>query len=362
MSSANDASLVSELSGLIDDALGGLLEPGTEVALVNFPNIGNLGDSVIWLGARAALGRSGVRVVHRCEPRTYRRTVVRRAVGERGTILLQGGGNLGDLYGKAGQQKVRERVLRDFPRARVIQLPQTIWFRRERPRDRFAALCAAHDDFTLMVRDRASLERAAELDLAPVLCPDLAFALGPLARAAAPDCDVYWLARKGVEVLHGELPALADGVEAGDYPHGNEQRGGGAGQGLRLMLAANRFLAATIERQPRLAVPVARPAAALYEPIARRRVELAKRIVCRGRALVTDRFHGHVLAILVGIPNVILDNVYGKNRTLWETWTHRSETSHWADDPAQAQELALRLAATPVAGAPPAGVGETVAQ
>ena len=361
MPSANDLRLISDLSGRIDAALGGLLERGSDVALVNYPNIGNLGDAVIWLGARAALDRIGVRVVHRCEPRAYRRKVVRRAVGERGTILLQGGGNLGDLYGKAGQQKVRERVLRDFPRARVIQLPQSIWFRRERPKRRFAELCAAHEDFTLIVRDRASVERARELGLEPVLCPDLAFALGPLERTAEPSSDIFWLARTGAEVLHGELPELAPGVRVGDYPHGRAQRAGGAGQGLRALLAANRALAAAIERQPRLAVPVARPAAALYEPIARRRVELARRIVARGRVLITDRFHGHVLAALTGIPNVVLDNVYGKNRTLWETWTGRFESAHWADDPTAAQELALRLARGDAQVASEPEIGDTVA-
>ena len=335
---------IDVLSARIDETLAGLLERGQAVALLNYPNIGNLGDAAIWVGTRAALDRRGVRVRFACEPRAYRRGLLVRALGDDPTVLLQGGGNLGDLYPGSWQHRIRLRVLRDLPRARVIQLPQSIWFRRQGPMRRFADLARAHPDFRLLVRERPSLARARDqLGLEAELCPDLALALGSLSRPASPRCEVYWLSRTGPESVHEPPAMLAPGVEVGDYPTGAQQRRGRSGQGLRAVLAANRLLN-TAMRDPRAASMLHRRRLALLDSIARRRMTLACEIVSRGRVLVTDRFHGHALASLMGIPNVLLDNVYGKNRSLFEAWTSQLGVARWADDAATAQAQALELA------------------
>jgi hypothetical protein len=41
-------------------------------------------------------------------------------------ILLSGGGNLGDFW--VEHQRLREHVVQDFPRHKIIQLPQTMFF------------------------------------------------------------------------------------------------------------------------------------------------------------------------------------------------------------------------------------------
>jgi pyruvyl transferase EpsO len=39
--------------------------------------------------------------------------------------------------------------------------------------------------------------------------------------------------------------------------------------------------------------------------------------------IVTSRMHGHILACLLGMKTVLLDNSYGKNSTYFEAWTNR---------------------------------------
>lgn len=332
-----------ELQGELDTALAGLIEPGTEVAYVNFPNIGNLGDSAIYVGGRAALRRAGARVALVCEHRGYRRALIRKAVGERGTIVIHGGANFGDLYWRQPQQSVRRKLLRDFPRARIIQLPQTVYFERERRARRFARLCAAHEDLTLMVRDRPSVERLGALGLEAILCPDLAFGLGPLERPAAPSLEISWVVREDVEGRH-EPRALHP--EARDWPTGQEQRRGETGARLRRELALARALLTARDRWPRpLRMPLARANQRLYGSIARQRLSLALEMIARGRLVVTDRFHGHLLACLMGIPSVLLDNSYGKNRGLYETWTHRYAIARFAEGPDGVDDLARELMA-----------------
>lgn len=344
---AGDARLagLAALADEVERVLSRLVAEGEPVAFVNYPNIDNPGDALLWLGTRAALERRRARLATVCEPRTYRRGTIRRAVGEHGKILIGAGGNLGDLYPRSPQQAVREQVLRDFRRAEVIQLPQSLYFRRERRARRFARLARRHERFTLLLREHESIERASALGLHGTLCPDIAFALGPIRRPGEPDCDVFWLARHGAESKH-DLPPLAPGVIAGDFPAAAEQRSGGAGRGLALELALNRALVAHANRRRPGSGFAARLAARRYDPLAQSRVRLATRIVGRGRAVVTDRFHGHALAILMDIPHVLIDNVYGKNRSLYEAWTNRFPIAHWADDPATAQRMALELAAS----------------
>ena len=335
---------VGDLRAEIDRVLAGLLEPGAEVALVNYPNVDNPGDSAIWLGTRAALERRDVRVAFECEPRAYRRRLLTRALGERATILIQGGGNLGDLYWRSGQQQpVRMKVLRDFPRARVIQLPQTMWFEREARAQRFARLARAHDDLTLLLRDDASIERAAALGLEASPCPDMAFALGAMARPTPAEVPVVWVARTERERRH-DLPPLEPGVETLDWPAAGAQRRGEAGRALRYEIRGLRATTDAMGRGPRIDAALLRIGRSRYEALARRRLALAGEILARGRAIVSDRFHGHVIASLMGIPNVVLDNSYGKNRAAFGTWSEKIEGAEFADDPVAAQRRALELA------------------
>lgn len=330
-----------QLQGELEAALGRLIEPETEIAYVNFPNMGNLGDSAIYAGARKALSRVGAKVVLACEPRAYRRRLVKQAVGERGTIVIHGGANFGDLYRKQPQQTVRRRLLRDFPNARLIQLPQTIYFEDPDSSPRFLRNCREHADLTIMARDNVSVERAAALGLETTLAPDLAFGLGPIERPVQPSTPVTWIVREDIERTH-EPGALE--ASARDWPTGKEQRAGATGMRLRGDLALLRALNRTRERAPsRLQLPLARAAASRYEGIADRRAGLATAMISAGRVLVSDRFHGHLLACLMGIPNVLLDNSYGKNRGLYETWTHRYEIARFAPDAATARDLVESL-------------------
>ena len=324
-----------------DRALAAPLEGHGEVVFVNFPNIDNPGDSAIYAGTMRLLDRLQVEVSLALEPRAYRRNLIRRVAGERGTILIQGGGNLGDLYRKQGQQSVRAKVLRDFPRARVVQLPQTMYFQEARWADRFATLCKAHENLTMMLRDRASIERAKALGIPAVACPDLAFGLGPRERAKLPELDIAWLVRQDVEGKHGD--GALDGVSF-DWPTGPQQRAGAAGAALARELAALRRRTEWAGRAPKRFEPAAlRRATRLYDSIANRRTALALELVAKGRVLVTDRLHGHLLACICGVPNVLLDNSYGKNRSVFDTWTHRYAIARFAESPAEARSSAQNL-------------------
>ena len=48
---------------------------------------------------------------------------------------------------------------------------------------------------------------------------------------------------------------------------------------------------------------------------------MASDTLARGKVVVTDRLHGHILSVLMNKPNVILDNSYGKVFNYHAAWT-----------------------------------------
>lgn len=85
---------------------------------------------------------------------------------------------------------------------------------------------------------------------------------------------------------------------------------------------------------------------AAYDGLARLQLVRGCRLLTAGRVAVTDRLHGHVLALLLGLPHVLVADRYGKARSYWDTWTtHRPPTTEWAWTEAEARQTARRLLA-----------------
>ena len=330
------AAFVLRTADRIQNVLSSLLEPGQPVALVNFPNHANPGDNAIWLGTRAVLRRIGVPVGYAGTWSSFSAGAMREAVGD-GPLLLNGGGNFGDLY--AGQQNLREHVLEHCRDRRIVQLPQSICFRDAHNLERMRRLCATHPDFTLIARERQSYDFARRaFEVPTLLAPDMAFGLGPLDRPAPPGRGVFWLLRSDAERVERTRPLpgipVADWL-SGDAPDGMPARA----QRLRQL---NRRLVEHVRDRPRRAAHRWRALASTFEPLAAAWVQRGVEVVASTRVLVTDRLHAHIFAILLGVPHVVLDNSYGKVRSTFETWTHASGLARWAET----TEDALRDAAT----------------
>jgi len=338
-----DAELVGRWSHLVDGVLHDLLPVGTRVALVNFPNHANAGDSAIWLGALTSLRRMQVHVVYRSSWATYEPVALRRALGD-GVVLLQGGGNFGDLY-PANQQATRERALADLADLRTIQLPQSLHFDDPANLERMRRLCESHSDFTLLVRERQSLAFAQEHFAVPVeLCPDLAMALAPHDRVREPRVDVLHLARADKEAVARAVVPLGDGVsyERVDWLTDlDDEPAWPLSDRWRRRL--NQALLTRSAKSPAFARNTWKDSAMTFEPLGRRWVARADEILARGRVVQTDRLHAHLLSLLQGIPHVIEDNATGKVRAYYDTWTHQCSLTTWADTPLEAVERARAL-------------------
>lgn len=337
-----DGALLDDLAARIDTAIRTALNGARDVALVNFPNHNNPGDVAIWLGALASLRRLGVRVRYQCAWCTFSPEALARALPE-GPVLINGGGNFGDLY--QGQQGLRERLLAELTDRDLIQLPQSIHFADPANLDRVRSLIANHGRVTLMMREDRSERFAREYFDAPVhLVPDMALALQRIDPPAGPArTDVLWLHRMEGDaeyVDHGFV--VGPGVREVEWLHEQYPEPGWS-RGHRRARERNMDLIGRCRNAPDEARRRWKRLARTFVPLSEGYLRRGMEIVGAGRVLVTDKLHGHLLALLAGIPHVVLDNSYGKVSGVYRTWTSDSTLSHWADTGTAANERAQEL-------------------
>jgi pyruvyl transferase EpsO len=325
-------SLIDSLRGKIERALKPHLAHHPPVALLDFPDHHNVGDSAIWLGELVCLKNFGIRPRYTSDLMTCNLDHLARRVGG-GTILLSGGGNLGDVWER--NQLFRERVITAFPDNPIVQLPQSVFFEDQQALERARAVFNKHEKLTLFCRDRRSLEIAkAEFDAPSHLCPDMAFCLGPLERTVEPSIRHLWLARTDKEAIASDLPESADVTTRVDWLS-REPTALASFDSWAIRRVTSRH---SLEPLFRLAM------AAYYSTLARQRLDYGLRLLSSAHTVITDRLHGHILCLLLGIPQILMDTSYGKVRAFFETWTSGTDLTRWSGSPAEALSIAAHQA------------------
>jgi exopolysaccharide biosynthesis predicted pyruvyltransferase EpsI len=277
----------------------------TEWDLADFPHHFNCGDHVIWLGCLEIAEEFGIRVCSTTSSQTYRPD----RLNANGPIVINGGGNLGGLY--PHHDDLRLRILTDFPNRPIVQMPQSIELTNADALERLKRAIGLHRDFTLLVRDHRSLAIARrEFDCRTELVPDAAFALGNLARRQPRE-----------EVV---LQARQDNEAAGEQISGHPT----VDWNKAAIFSLRNLGRSAVSVTDKLPFPVL--ASAVANRFARQNLDWAIQTLSRGRFVVTDRLHGHVVATLCGIEHVVVNDRYGKVRALWEAWTQDAPMATFA--------------------------------
>lgn len=333
---SDDHALAACLRRSVADALAAVVGDADTIALLDFPYHRNAGDAAIWRGTRAVLRDLGVRVGYEADAGRYSPMRLQEAVPT-GPVLLQGGGNLGDLW--PWSQGLRSQVLADLKGRTVVQLPQSMHFQDVSNEERFAAVVEAHGDYVLMTRDQESFDASSRLAPARrILAPDMAFGLGHLPRSAPPSVGVLVLARDDVEEASGLRVATARaGLTIVDWDLGRV--GDLAWQVRRLVPRLARFAMPSRAAWRATAAPVSASFAAMSTQV----LDAGLALLSSAHVVVTDRLHAHILCTLLGVPHVVLDNSYGKISALHRLWTETSRTTHWASDADEALVMALDM-------------------
>ena len=320
-----ETSHITRLQQRIADQIEPLLDD-RPFALVDFPDHSNVGDSAIWLGETAFFTRNGLAPTYCSTLKSHVCDDLKAAIGD-GTIFLHGGGNFGTIW--KAHQDFRIDLLQRFPGQRIVQLPQSIHFDSADSVAETAKAIERHGNFVLLVRDRPSLEFARQHFQCEIsLCPDMAFCIGSLTRQT-PTVDLFYLLRTDLEKSVIGLPEhLLRSYRIDDWL--DEDR-----LAIRTTAAVSRLLS--------LASHPDKARLAKYDRLAKARLNRGIAMLSSGQVVVTDRLHGHIMSVLLGIPHVALDNNYGKLTNFIDAWTADIENMQKAGSLAQAAEKAEAL-------------------
>lgn len=330
----NRSQVIDVLKARIDEALVPLVPQSGELILLDFPNHANVGDSAIYLGEleffQHRLGRAPS-IVSDCNHIPVAQI---ESTDSRSPIFLHGGGNFGDIW--PTHQAFREEVIQRFPDRPIVQLPQSLHFASSDNLSRTADVIRQHRNFTLLVRDDASFELAQRHFACQTLkCPDMAFYLGAMKPLSAPKHDLLLLLRDDREQRQD--------VEDFDVSPGERWlRTDWIDDNKSLKTRAKLWTAFRAVAAREFSEMAAREA--YYRALAIERVERGNRLLSSASFVITDRLHAHIISLLLDLPQVVLDNSYGKVSRFIKLWTHDYEKLQQADSIVDA--LSLRAAQT----------------
>lgn len=323
--------LVPALADRFAATIDAVLPPGP-LALVDFPDHSNVGDSAIWLGEMAYLRARARMPAYHSALGNHDDAAMRAAIGD-GAILIHGGGNFGTLWPK--HEAFRLRLLRHHMGRPIVQMPQSIHYASDAGIAEMADAIREHGNFTLLVRDARSLAFAQRHFACSVaLCPDAALMLGRQRRAPA-RAPVMALLRTDHERAASEEDAVPPAVVAEDWLEEDPRER----RRIRVSLRLRRLFT----RDPQ-AMRYAR-----QQMLAQWRLTRGLAMLSQGEAVVTDRLHAHILSLLLDIPHVLLDNSYGKVRGFAEQWTGTYAGLAYATTRREAIDMAFELRRQPEA-------------
>lgn len=280
---------------------------GRPVHYLDIPAYENVGDLLIYLGT--------LRFLHdnNCDPLLVRPCFGYSPHQPKGAVIvLQGGGNLGDIY--PAHQRFRERLISTYRHNRIVILPQTIFFRQPLAFDRARKIFNAHPDLHLFVRDKPSLVLAKKLTDKAAMLPDMAHQLYPIRTTGNhPSCGPLRLYRTDQESArnHWAGHGQEDRQSPIDWPD---------------IAPKSKILMRKLFALPaKVGVPFANDYFMWWwEATARVLVNKAIDLFSRHDSVITDRLHAHILASLMNIPSTVIDNSYGKNQHYVRAWTMES--------------------------------------
>jgi len=287
-----------------------VIPPGSTVQYVDYPVYNNGGDLLIMKGTEAFFRDNGIRVHARYSVLDFPESL---RIPLDHIIVLQGGGNFGDLY--PVHQRLRERIASEYPDNRVVILPQTVYYRKESEFDRTAELFNRHNDLHLFVRDPQSYDAASKKfnRCSVSLAPDMAHQLWPIASKAEPAKELLRFLRTDIEKLSGqellEFSGEGDCLDWGSLYNRVERKS------ISIIGSAMRRGNGIL------------PMDAIWGKYSDYLVGKAIRRFSEYRTIQTSRLHGHILSCLMDKPNTLLDNSYGKNSGYYHTWTSTVQTA-----------------------------------
>jgi exopolysaccharide biosynthesis predicted pyruvyltransferase EpsI len=286
-----------------------LFDPKSRIFYIDYPIYGNIGDLLINIGTEQFFRDYNIPIYKRYSIFNMPNIDTLKN-NEDVTFLCHGGGNFGDLYFQ--HQNLRERLIENFPRARIILLPQSLYYSSNETQRTSLKKIANHPNCHILARDQESFEILRDANMPQFsMMPDMAHQLfGNLKPTVIKknDRDIYFL-RQDKEAT--PIPKeLVEKFASGSIDWNNIisiHHKAFVGSTYYFLKAGSRFLPSNIS-------------ASMWYSARNMMIRDAVDYFSSHDSVYTNRLHAMILALLLGHDVYAFDNSYGKLSHYINSW------------------------------------------
>lgn len=296
---------ITQLRTLLCSSLLPLID--NSYVLLDIPYYSNPGDTLIWEGTEHLLKKSS----YRCLQKTSEECFDFPEFSKDTVILLQGGGNWGDLWRR--HQEFRLKVIEKYKYNKIIILPQSVYYENLKNWEFDAAILKQHNMLHICARDVSSYNLIRDAGLNNVyLLPDMAFCINPdyLHQFEEPSIGrkIYVKREDSEKPNYNELGiSIKDELlDISDWP-------------TMMAYDSVQLFFYRIYNHRKYGLQTTTD---LYaDKILRKHIiKNAVKFVSKYDYIFTTRLHVAILSVLLGKPFTLIDNSYGKNSNLYNAW------------------------------------------
>lgn len=311
---------INRLRNLVYKSLDPIID--RDYCLLDVPDYRNIGDHLIWGGEVEYLKRLPHKMLFSANNYLYKGLEIPKDV----IILLQGGGNFGDVW--RNFQEFRLDVIKRYPENRIVIFPQTIHYNEEENILKDAEVLNAHPDLTICARDYRSFELANRYfhKCNNLLLPDMAFCMNLDSYIDNSVFDrVLILERVDQELQEGFNAESIEGlispskkVVIEDWPPYNVGRFREKIDGKLYMY--NMWASEFFQKVPGVSKLINTNYGLRSSSTGTNYILEGIKFINQFDDIYTTRLHGFILAVLLNKEVKIIDNSYGKNSTFFDSW------------------------------------------
>ncbi len=287
--------------------------------LLDVPNYYNPGDQLIYLGEIEILKRISKTILYESSSDYFNS----HRLNTDDCILLQGGGNFGDLYYK--HQVFREYIITKYLKNKIIFLPSSIFFRDHSKFKQCVNIFSNHPRLVIIARDNYSFSvvKRSFTKNKCYLLPDMALGikslhLVPKSKTKRVLILVRMDKEKEIKYIRDDFSFISD-YEITDWKGYNMHS---------MFYILNRIINSIVGKGDKLLHLSVNQKSDVYGRFIYQtyndQILTAVSFLKEFNLIITNRLHGHILSCLLGLPNILIDNNNGKNEHFYKTWMARN--------------------------------------
>ena len=306
---------ITNLKDIIELKLSPMIND--EYIFLDLPYYKNIGDALIWKGTEEFLKKIPQKCLYKSSSENY----IKPPLSKNTIILLQGGGNFGDIWRKHTDFLLN--IVNKFPENKIIIFPKTAFYKNSNNLKKDAQMMANHSNLIICARDIKTYQLFTKYFYKNkiLLVPDMTFFIPKhifKKNKVKKQRKNLFLKRKDKELLNFNYEDYLDNkknIEEYDWPSIENKLV------IDMILSCLKKIFSLTKNFKTINIIISKIinwyAIKIYMP---KLIKIGNIFLNKYQKIYTTRLHGAILGYLLQKEILLFDNSYGKNSSFYETW------------------------------------------